>query len=314
MARSYGTSILGAAVVAVIAFALYDLIPREPDEPLLIRPIIISAFLGLVFYWTNASNKREQELEQLSRDREAAAIAARFTPRGTDAARSSPAPRTPDDFVLLLRPFEGGEKLLIRQAVPLWVWILFAPVASAISNMRAMEHLDFVLGRALEETGPLVALGRAEKHPGPGKVCVPDSEWWGRFTALAEHARAIFLVPGTGENLTAEVAFIVPRHAHKLFFVRPGNTPDQIGVNRKSWTAIQAHFSALGVQFPGHGRMPLLFQVDTAGRLLETRRASFRRPKRLAKQIGRLLADVTPRRDPASPSTGETPTLGADCG
>lgn len=99
-------------------------------------------------------------------------------------------------FVLYLRPFLSTTQL--------------ASGARSVDGMTQSQHIDMevIFQRVFGRRRSFVALGRPGEAEGAARILTSDEDWWKAFTALAENAELIVLLPSAREGTFREIQWI----------------------------------------------------------------------------------------------------------
>ena len=129
-----------------------------------------------------------------------------------------------DPYFLYLRPFvsTGGLPLVTESKTSTTSKSLYIS-QPMFSSHDTTEDLETVLARTVLPDGMLLALGRPGEQIGAARIALDDETWIAHFRRLAEHARAIFLLPSTHPGTQLEIAEIFEREPwlKKTIFVIP---------------------------------------------------------------------------------------------
>jgi len=153
--------------------------------------------------------RRDYARIQESRDQFAIAIAAMLE-RG----------ETPPPYSLYLRPFFTDGHLTDNEGLR-----TFSFDVTEIADVGQKHDLERACAQALEDSAPLISLGRPNARLGAGRIETADENWKALFDQLVIHAARLIMVP-IGQPATLEEVKTIaatPDLLAKTVFVRPAD-------------------------------------------------------------------------------------------
>jgi len=223
--------------------------------------------------------------------------------KGVQAARDETAARIAQDpaahrntFFLYLRPFDTTNQFKISDD------------GSNLFDLDqytrdGFDDIEKVLAESLEETLPIVALGKTGEHHGAGRIVATDEGWKSLVIALIEHANFIVLLPGDNEGTTWEMQQLGTAGALSrcLLLMPPAmawkyRVPEGIA---QRWAATTARWRTFGIELPPLEEMGGLLCYAGNGRFESAAPLPLPEAKAWRTQIQRLIDSGKLRTAPA---------------
>jgi hypothetical protein len=169
--------------------------------------------------------------------------------------------RPVDPFFLYLRPFYADDVSIDN---PRGTSVPLLPIKYRPSTVA----WETALAREIEQTVPLVALGRQSDTPSADRISTSDDEWRERFTLLAIFAEGIFLYPSESRGSLWELAWLrAAGQLDKCIFIVPPHFDAAGAVRSESWVTLRRTLGAVGLEVPSDVSGGAIFVLSNAGRL-----------------------------------------------
>jgi hypothetical protein len=245
------------------------------------------------------------------------------------AGRVMAGDRTAGPFALYLRPFASTGRLPTEQ---------LPPTIGGGTEIPSHLDLETMLGRALRDRCPVVALGRSgDIAEGPARIATSDEEWRSLMAGLADQAAFIVMVPLASPSTLWELRWLTEHDLlGKVLMVMPespGTVPSGVirttendrvfdaGIQcwdpeehqlnlAKEWRQATRAAREIGVELPPLAAVGALFTIDaTTGqvaRILPLALSTITVRRRVGylraaiTTLGLFNADENPPPDPAS--------------
>jgi hypothetical protein len=274
----HARSPLGARIVQLIAvYFFYRAFQMRGDG---FTPWILAA-VGASLFWLASTFKGDVDTLQSRRNAVAQQIVEQAA-AGIENAKS---------FILYLRSFSVSGQLTVTSHDPLWLRL-----ASVPGSAPEIVETETALVQALDQFAPTVALDRAARYFGAGRVVIPDDQWEPTVLRLMEDADTILVVPGVSSGLAKEFSLLrTGNFISRVIFVMPPCDKGDVD----TWTATWASATALShesmrIRLPPYDPRGLLFSVNPDGEP----DASVQFPRTMtavaiSKQLHKLLSAMT---------------------
>jgi len=190
-------------------------------------------------------------------------------------------------FCLYLRPFDSTGRLPVTNVAAVGMDAISQDTDFEMILRKALARPDRLRSRrsgwSLWSTLDLVGLGYGEPMLGAGRAYSTDAEWREAFTALAEVAELIVVVPSAHPGTLFELSWLAERDMWaKTILVMPEAVPPEQETIERRWNDARAAAGAAGIILPAYERKGLLFKIDATGAVLA------RRALRLCYQLFRV--------------------------